>query len=86
MWRVAIYAAHIIAPVLAAPEIVALFFACMACQARIRYLLGRFVLKRSDLSLVTRAFNMSPSRTVTRFTPLLLGFPAGLRELCVSGL
>jgi hypothetical protein len=67
---------HIVAPVLAAPEIVALFFAGVAPKARIRYLLGRFVLKSSDLSLVTGTFYVSPSWTMTRFTALLLRLPA----------
>ena len=70
--------ANIIAPVLATPEVVVLFLACMAGKTSLRDCLGRFILERNDFCRIA-FFQMSLTGTVTRFATRHLSFPTAYR-------
>ena len=77
----AIRAAHVVAPVLAAAIVVVLFFARVAGQASFGFLFRRFACESPNLRLVAAAFNVSFARPVTGFAALFFGLPASVREL-----
>ena len=81
-----IRAAHVVAPVFAAPKVVAFFFAGMAGQTGFGNFLRRLVLERDDLGWVT-FLDVGLARAMTRFAPGYFSFPtAYLREIGVRGM
>src|ERR1700737_4839804 len=74
MWRMAICATNIVAPVFAAAEVVVLFSARMAGKTSLRYCLGRFILERNDLRWIT-FFAVGLAWTVASLTTGYLSFP-----------
>ena len=74
MRRMTIRTAYVVAPVLAAPEVIVLFPARMAGEASFRDGFGRFIFERNDLRRIA-FFDVSFARTVTRFTPGNFSFP-----------
>lgn len=74
MRRMAVCATNVVAPMLAPPEIIVLFPACMTGKTSLRDCLGRFVLKRSHLRGIT-FFNVRLARPMARFTASHLSFP-----------
>ena len=79
MWRVIIGATDIIAPVLSATKIVALFFARVARETSLGDLFRRFILERDNLFRIA-FFRVSLAGTVTRFTPGNFSLPTA--DLC----
>lgn len=83
--RVTIGAADIVAPMLSATEVVALFFSRMATQTSLRRFLRSFVLERNDLRRIAFG-NMVLARAMTRFAAGRFIFPAAhCRQLRVRG-
>ena len=75
MRGVTVCAANIIAPVLAATEVVVFLFACMAGKTGLRDCLGRFILEGNDLRWIA-FFCVGLAGTVARLTTGHLPFPA----------
>ena len=82
----AIRAADIIAPVLAATIVVVLFFASVASEASFGNLFGRFSGEGTNLGFIAAAVNVSFAGAVTGFATLTVCLPASVSELGVSGL
>src|SRR5690349_2782251 len=81
MRRVTIGAADVVAPVLAAAEVVVLFPAGVTSQTSLGDLFGRFILERDDLFRIA-FFGVRLARTVARLATRHLVLPtANLREL-----
>ena len=72
--RVAINAANVVAPVLAAAEVVVFFLAGMATQAGLRSLFRRFRFERNDLLWIA-FFSVPFTWSMTRLTTSHLPFP-----------
>src|SRR5205085_9656002 len=79
--RVAIDTGDVIADVFAAAIVVVLFFAGVAGQTGFGFLLRRLAGKSANLALIAAAFDVRLARPVAGFAALLLGLPAGVREL-----
>src|SRR5207253_2642120 len=87
VWRVAVGAAHVVAPVLAADEVAVLFAARVARQTRVGDLLGRLALEGADLGLVAARLDVRLARAVAGLAADDLPLPALLvQELGVGGL
>ena len=85
--RVAIGATDIIAPMLAASEVVVFLFAGMACEAGLRNLLRGLTLESANLGLVAVRLDVRAARAMTGFTAAHTVLPARLFfELGVRGL
>ena len=83
MWRVAFRAANVVAPVLAAAEVIVLFLAGMTGKAGLRNILRRLVLE-ADYFCRVALFGVRLSWTMARFAAGNLPFPAtDLGEFCV---
>ena len=78
----AIGTSDVITPVLAAAEVVPLFFAGMAIKTSFRDLLRGLVLEGDDLCLIAATLHVRLTRAVARFAAGDLVFPTGhLREI-----
>lgn len=75
----AVGATDVVAPVLAATEIVSLFLAGMTRQTRLRDFLRRFVLEGNDLFGIA-FFGVGLAGAVTRFATGYLVFPTAYRR------
>ena len=75
VWRVAITATDIVAPVFAATKVVVLFFAGMAAETGLSNFFGRLVLERDDLLRIA-FLGMRFTRSMTGFATRHLSFPA----------
>ena len=74
MWRVAITAPDVVAPVFAAAEVVVLFFAGVAGKTGLSNFFGRFVLEGDDLGGIALG-NVGLARPVTGLTTRHLSLP-----------
>ncbi len=79
MGRMAIGATYVVPPVLTAPEIIVLFFACVTGQASLGNHLRRLVIE-ADYLLWIGLFNVSPAWPMASFTPGGLVFPTTHRR------
>ena len=70
--------ANVVAPVLATPKVVVLFFAGMARKARLGNFFGRLVLKGDDLLRIA-FFGVGLARSMTLFTARNFPFPTADR-------
>lgn len=78
MRRVTIGTANIVAPVLAATEIVVFFFTRVARETGLGNFFGRFILERNNLRRIG-FFNVGLAWPVTRFAASYLAFPTADR-------
>ncbi len=78
MRRMTISAADIVAPVLAAPKVIAFFFARMTRETRLGNLFRRFVFERDDFFRVT-LFEVRFAWAMTLFAAGNFSFPAANR-------
>src|ERR1041385_1561048 len=82
----ALGATNVVAPMLTAAKIVALFFAGMTRQARLRHFLRRLIRKRDDLRLITTAVDVRLAWAMARLAAGNFIFPArDIRECRVRG-
>src|SRR5262245_22520375 len=81
-----IRAPDVIAPMLAANEVVVLFPPGVASEADPRDLLGGFMFESSDFCLVATAVYVGFSRSVTGLASLMLALPIGLGKTRMRGL
>ena len=77
MRRVAFRAADVVAPVIAAPEIIMFFLAGVTGQTGFGNFLRVFVFERNYFCFVAASFNVFLSRTMTGFAALYFVLPAG---------
>ena len=75
VWRVTIGASNVVAPVLAASEVVPLFFTGMAGKTRLSSFFRRFVCEPNDLCRVAAAIHVSLARAVARFAARHFSLP-----------
>ena len=86
VWRVAVSAADVVAPMLTTTEVVVLFFAGVTPQTGLSGFLRRLVLKGDDLGGVA-LFSMGLARSVTGFTACDLCVPAlYFRKVCMRSM
>ena len=72
--RVTISTPDVVAPMLAAAEVVVLFFSCVAGQTGFRSFFGRFVFERNDLRRIA-FFRVGLAWPVTGFATRYFAFP-----------